>query len=71
MLAIVAIWFLAGCFPSDGGGHALSALNDTDDDVILTVSTDKTQTFVLPAHGYAGFAGGVRGYPAWLERHRA
>jgi hypothetical protein len=49
---------LVGCLHTDGGGHALSVLNDSDRDVVVEVTTGSTQAFVVGQHGYAGLSGG-------------
>jgi hypothetical protein len=51
---------------SDGGGHAYSALNDTDTAVIVQVRTTETRTIVIPPHTYVGLAAGWSNIdPSW------
>jgi hypothetical protein len=58
---------LGGCIArSDGGGHSFSALNDTDNVVVVEVRTTALRTIAIPPHTYVGLAGGWSNVdPSW------
>jgi hypothetical protein len=60
----LASWLLAGCIVDEGFSYWV--LNDSDHAVVVDVREQLHRTFDIPAHSYAGIAGGIgRVDPGW------